>query len=488
MISFPGYRNSELNMLAHLKFEDGDYIIEPNLKHISLNGLCHAISGNVDPRLSIEKQIPGLPNGIAKSFLDSDTRLVVTTPKILSKRLMAFKKEKLAAYKAMGIPADDKGLVSELVSMDKFIITCLNDTSLGSFYPQGQFINELYGGYPVITIYDLKRSSGNRYDDLIDIASTLQHEIGHAIDWHNGKKNLFASNESNFRRVFNQNFLPQIPKDTDLYYALDRPIQEHFQLYDEKDKPCELVAEIAAKYSHLYNMHPQIAEARLSTDYPYIWNEVKTIIPQIESGLLTQGYNRNARPLLATPSLYFLNDRHVSYPNENGDVYLAAHGLSQNEKNSLKKALFEHHIFATEKDAFDCNWLIIKKQDLGKLAALKLDIPNYIDMQYVDHIKSQAFLDIFEAEQNRIKTLLKKHNVEGHLGFDGSLVLDMPHAHDPRSGLSYMEVNGFRFDEEFEITSSSPDRKSYAVPYNLLPDLYKPNLRADKNGPCAPSF
>ena len=305
MHDFPGHKTDILQIMANIKFADGAYFVDKSVEHITSRDICSALAGNINPNEDISSQIPGLPGAIARDLFRSDIRIVVIKHKDLAIRLEDFREVILETHEEALSKLSEEDYKNFLNSMNKDIQDTRKESILGCFYSGDSLVNKLFEA-PTIVLYDLEEPyvGTNKNSNVMHMASTLQHEAGHAIDYINGKKEKYASFTPHFHWVFEEKYLKNTPETAFLYHVADINFLEHCKHYKKAEKPFEVVAEVISKYCHTYNMHPQIAEVVTNHDFPYIWPEIKNIVPQIKDSLVSQGYNENARPLYSNPYIY----------------------------------------------------------------------------------------------------------------------------------------------------------------------------------------
>ena len=474
MNDFPGHKTSTLGIMAFFKFESGAYTIDDDVKHFTREHILSALTGNVDPTTDVSTQIPGLPSAISQSLMKSSVQIAIVTYDSLTQKLNELRDDILLIYEQESIATQEGVLDVYLREIGNFITDIKEESALGYFSSSDGVLGMIFGGDTIIFCDNCK---GGELSRIQEMANTLKHEAGHAIDWINGVGNQYASDSVHFHQIFEEKFLQNIPDTVFLHHVTDITFLEHCKSYENSEKPYEVVAEIISKYSHTYNAHAQIAEIVINHDFPYIWPAVKDIIPQIEDSLIGQGYDKNARPLYSNPSLYVLHDKYFSSADDNGHIYMSIFGLSSLEKASLKDLLSRHDIGIEERHESFLDWYVFHESDAEKLESLRGEIKKNIDVEFLGRAGNADFLRHIKSEERRVKKLLPSVNaVDVRIGFDGSLLLDMHQNFDAGNRLSCMTLNGFAFNNDYEIYSSSPEHISYAVPYDKIPGLYKPDL------------
>lgn len=150
-------------------------------------------------------------------------------------------------------------------------------------------------GYPILAL---------AIDSIdMEIASSVRHEFGHAMDYINNQGLGFAVRNQQFCAAVKQ-YLDAKPIDiasrTMRAFPVDRSFRhDHITYYSKfAETVQELAAEMYNKYTYLlHDKGTEAAERFMSEHYLFAWQELKkSVIPQIVESLGIQGLDTDGKP------------------------------------------------------------------------------------------------------------------------------------------------------------------------------------------------
>ena len=436
---FPGIRKVALEIGVFLKLDDPDYF--------GSIGDTKYLKPNV-----VKEGLMSLPNAILHAYLKSDCITVVATHS-------AFKK-----------------FLEKQDYRDKDYIKDVEDERIGgTFFPAGSL-----GEQPTLIIleHSPKNYAGTtEHSRQIMFSATIAHEVGHAIDDLNGWPSL----QPYFKEAYKQ-YNKHRPEKEYLYGIADRYFVDHCKHgYDPSEEPPELVAELISKYTYAYNLSPQIAEATMNIDFPYVWHALKEVIPQIEQSLLPQKLDSNARPLFCAPEAFFALDVNlpIEKKEDTGDTYISVFGMSKNEVHRLEGFLKEHQIETRKETLMRDPYIVFDKENMNKLNSLKTSLSSIVDTNYFETLDTPEFALRLIREEDRLQTTLKEiysirlPHLRVRLGYDETVLVEVPSVFD-YTKLPFQDIS-----EDDKIYTSAPGKSRYAIPFDRLPKLLTPDLSAD---------